>query len=144
MTWDGDISQMGQLEDRLRDLAEVPSRASRRASRDIEALIEDEFDAGADPYGNAWKELAPATLGKGRTPPPLTDTGTMRDSVHVRPMAGAGVAITIKNPPAAPHQIGWSGKQGSGPARPILPDRSELPPLWDEVIAAAVGKEMRV
>lgn len=141
MTWSGDLSQMGKLADRLADLAAIPSRVSARVAPEIEALIQDEFDAGTDPYGQPWKPLAAATLATGRRPPPLTDTGAMRGSARVRPMRGAGVGVTIANPPAAPHQTGWSGPQGSGPARPILPERDELPSGWQDVIEDAVREE---
>ena len=137
--WNGDISAMGQLADRVADLASVPSRAAARVSRELEYLIGLEFDEGADPYGTAWKPLAKATLSRGRTPPPLTDSRDMRDSLRVRPLAGSGIGITIDHP-AAPHQTGWSGPQGSGPARPILPAR-EMPPLWAEAIEAAIAAE---
>ena len=139
MGWEGDISRMGQLADRLADLAGVPSRAAAKVSRELDALIVEEFDQGADPYGTAWEPLAEATTERGRTPPPLTDTRKMRDSLRVRPLQGAGVGLTIAHP-AAPHQTGWRGKQGSGPARPILPAR-EMPPLWGEAIEAAVAAE---
>lgn len=141
MSWDGDISRMGKLADRLADLAGVPSRAAARVSRELDHLIRDEFDAGADPYGTAWKPLASATIERGRVPPPLTDTRAMRDSLAVRPLRGAGVGITIDHP-AAPHQTGWRGRQGSGPARPILPNAA-MPSLWEEAIEAAVLEEFR-
>lgn len=141
MTWDGDISQMGQLAQRVADLGQVPSRASKRVSSELTDVIRMEFDEGADPYGTAWEPLRPATLAKGRHHPPLTDTGAMRDSLRVKPLRGAGVGITIDHP-AAPHQTGWSGPVGDGPARPILPAR-EMPPLWDEIIASAIEEEMR-
>ena len=137
----GDLSQMGQLAARLRDLAEVPSRVARRVSAELGALIEDEFDAGADPYGRAWKELAPATLAKGRHDPPLTDTSQMRAGVRVAPLQRAGVAITIPHP-GGPHQTGWSGPQGDGPARPILPT-GVMPALWREAIQVATEAEVR-
>jgi hypothetical protein len=142
LSWDGDISRMGHLADRVADLAEVPSRASKAIADDLSGLIQDEFDAGTDPYGTPWKPLAEATLDKGRTPPPLTDTRAMRKSAVVRPMRPAGVAMTIDHP-GAPHQTGWSGPQGSGPARPILPERRELPPEWQDVIADRVEAEFK-
>lgn len=142
MGWDGDLSAMGQLANRVADLARVPSRAARHVAGDLEDLIETtEFDAGADPYGEAWKPLADATLARGRTEPPLTDTGEMRRSLKVKPMQRAGVSLTIDHP-AAPHQTGWSGPVGDGPARPILP-YGEMPSLWRELIDAAVDTEVR-
>lgn len=140
MPWDGDLSLMGQLVERIADLASTPSRAAKEVSRELTILIDQEFDEGEDPYGTPWKSLAPATEDKGRFPPPLTDTRAMRDSLRVKPMRGAGVSITIAHP-AAPHQTGWSGKQGTGPARPILPDR-EMPPEWEAIIEAAIDREI--
>jgi hypothetical protein len=141
MGWDGDISAMGRLADRVADLASVPARAARRVSRDLSVFIQDEFDEGQDPYGSAWAPLAPITLEGGRTPPPLTDTTAMRGGIRVAPLRGAGVAITVPHP-AAPHQTGWSGPQGSGPARPILPARGALPLSWQDAIEAAVSAEV--
>lgn len=141
MTWDGDISRMGALSDRVADLAEVPSRAAARIASELEDLIQGEFDGGEDPYGQGWESLAKATLDKGRTPPPLTDTRAMRNSLAVRPMQRAGVSITIAHP-AAPHQTGWEGTQGSGPSRPILPMR-DMPPAWQTVIDEAIEAEFR-
>jgi hypothetical protein len=144
VSWNGDISQMGHLADRIADLAEVPSRAAKRVSLELVALLQEEFDEGHDPYGTAWKPLVEATLAKRSQTslPPLTDTAKMRASLRVRPMRGAGVAITIDHP-AAPHQTGWAGPQGSGPARPILPARSELPADWIDAIEASIVREVR-
>jgi hypothetical protein len=133
---------MGHLADNLGKLAGVPSRVSGRIAGEIAELIEEEFAVGTDPYGRAWAPLAQATIDKGREPPPLTETGTMRQSVNVRPMRGAGVAITIDHP-AAPHQTGWSGPRGEGPARPVLPDRQELPATYRAAIETAIDEEIR-
>ena len=138
--WSADVSRMGELSERLADLASVPSRVSARVSEELGDLMQAEFDSGRDPYGTPWAHLAPATEDRGRSAPPLTDTGAMRDSLRVAPLPRAGVGITIDHP-AAPHQTGWSGKQGSGPARPILPERAELPDAWVQVIAAACEDE---
>lgn len=140
MTWNGDIAAMGALAARAADLANVPERASFRVAVDIEQLIEEEFTAGTDPYGHAWRGLAPSTQARGRTDPPLTDSGAMRSSVSVFARMGGGIAITIDHP-AAPHQTGWSGPVGSGPARPILPDRG-MPATWREAIDTAVDEEV--
>lgn len=143
MTWNGDISHMGQLGENIAKLGAVPSRAARAVADDIASLIEDEFIEGRDPYGREWAELTEATLEKRSqtSEPPLTDHGTMRGSVRVRPRSGAGVAITIDHP-AAPHQTGWTGDQGSGPARPILPGL-KMPVAWRETIDEAVDAQVR-
>lgn len=138
MAWDGDISHMGQLARNIGRLASVPSRASRRVARELESLIQDEFEHEADPYGNAWQPHADATIERWGEHPILDLSGDMRRSLDVQPMRGAGVSITIDHP-AEDHQTGWSGPQGEGPARPILPS-GPMPPLWEEAIEAAVRK----
>ena len=142
MGWSGDLSRMGQLADRLSELAAVPSAIARRVSATIDGLLEQEFAAGDDPYGDPWAPLAESTVERGRSAPPLTDSGAMRASAHARPLAHAGVGITIDHP-AAPHQTGWSGPRGAGPARPILPARGELPESWDDAIAKVARDEFR-
>lgn len=141
MTWNGDISKMGQLARNIGKLAEVPSRASREVAIGLKGLIELEYEVGADPYGHTWEPLAQATLDKGRQEPPLTDSGKMRAETAVKPMRTAGVSITIPHP-SEDHQTGWNGPQGSGPARPILPSGT-FPATWNEVLRNAVGREVR-
>lgn len=141
--WNGDISKMGQLANRIADLAKVPSRASRRVAVAITRLMYEQFDVGADPYGNTYAPLEESTLAKRSqtTEPPLTDFGNMRRSLEVRPMASAGVSVTIDHP-AEDHQTGWSGPVGAGPARPILP-YGVMPERWAEAIEAEVTAEVK-
>ncbi len=141
MTWDGDISRIGKLAERVKDLASVPQHAALTVAKSIEELIKEEFSSGTDPYGSAWAPLSPVTEARGRHAPPLTDTGAMRDSVNVY-ATGNGIAITVAHP-AAPHQTGWSGPRGSGPARPILPARDRLPATWREAIYSAIDEDIR-
>lgn len=119
----------------LRTLSSIPATAARGGAERIAAQVQEDFDAGLDPYGNAWEDLAEATLAKGRTPPPLTDTGSMRASVDVSPMQGAGISITIDDP-AVHHQYGTINM----PARPIFPNQGALPDTWRRAIADA-GEE---
>ncbi len=135
MAWDGDISKMGQLARNLGKLATVPARAAKQVAKDIKDLIEQEFAAEADPYGNAWKPHAPATVERWGPHSILDLSGTMRRSLDVKPMPGAGVSITLDHP-GEDHQTGWSGVQGSGPARPVLPS-GPMPAQWRERIDAA-------
>lgn len=138
----GSFAQLDRMAATLGELASVPSRTARAVSERIEDLIQEEFDAGEDPYEKSWAPLSEATLAKPRHPPPLTDTSDMRGSVVVRPLAGAGVGITVDHP-AGIHQTGWEGKSGTGPARPVLPARGELPERWIEVIEAEADKAFR-
>lgn len=117
----------------LRDLTKVPSRAAVSASQKIRRLITEEFNRGEDPYGNAWTPLKPATLARGRRPPPLTDTGRLRRSIRVFPMAKSGIQVTIGAPYAAFHQRGTSRMA----SRPILPKHG-LPKKWFAAIERSV------
>jgi hypothetical protein len=119
----------------MRDLSKVPSQAARAAAADIAGLIEQQYADGTDPYGDAWADLAESTIAKGRTPPPLTDSGVMRAGTDVAPSAGAGITITL----GADYAIYHQGGTGSMPARPILPDH-DLPEAWRDMIANAVAE----
>ncbi|GAC1536344.1 MAG: hypothetical protein NVS3B10_00180 [Polyangiales bacterium] len=56
----------------------------------------------------------------------------MRDSIDVRPMRGAGIAITIGDDKAIFHQSGTSRM----PARKILPEGA-MPDTWERALADA-------
>jgi phage gpG-like protein len=124
-------------------LALVPALAAKRAADAIRELVGEEFDEGRDPYGTAWKPIEDVTLERrqvSRDPTPLTDTTGLRESLNVYARAdGHGVALEIGRPghPAAPHQDGWAGSSGTGPARPILPGRG-MPDSWEAAIEEAV------
>lgn len=121
-------SVIGAL-DGLRDL--VPEIALE-ASIEIFETTDSLFVLGADPYGETWAPLAPATLAKGRTPPPLTDTGAMRESLRVSVTETAIVASIAS--PAGYHQDGTRYM----PARPVLPDYARgLPDAWRASITDA-------
>lgn len=115
----------------MRDLARVPSKASKRVARDISKEIQRNFDRGVDPFGRKWRALAPSTVAHGRHPPPLTDTSKGRNSILVKPMGGAGIVITIGVLYMLYHQFG--GKRGRPPKRSFLPS-DKLPRGWGEII----------
>lgn len=133
--WRGNISALGQLANNIGKLATVPSRAARDASAGIARLIDQQFANGTDPYGKPWKPLAQSTRDRGRFPPPLTDTRDMRDSVAVKPSAGAGITVTIGAPYAGFHQTG--APRANMPARKILPE-GPMPKPWQAALAKAV------
>ena len=133
---------LGHLEERLRDLVKIPSRASYSAARRIKKLIDRQYADGRDPYGQPWAPLQPWTLAKGRKPPPLTDTGTMRRETVVFPIAGSGIQIVIYPDYAKFAQFGWV-HHWSGlrvPARPLLPGGKALPKAWEEQIRIAIKR----
>lgn len=115
----------------LRELARVPSQIAPAVADAINERIADGFASGVDPYGNAWAPLAPATLAKGRTPPPLTESGGLAGGTYAAPMGGAGVALhTVGTlPRGAPSTVHMTGTAGVMPSRPFLPNRG-LPATW--------------
>jgi len=99
---------------------------------EMQALIQEGLDAGVDPWGNPWAPLRPSTLARGRTPPPLTDTGVMRDQVVV---AANGDTLSVEAPsPAEYHQSGTSRMA----RRPMWPSSNEeMPDEWQNRIDLA-------
>ena len=115
---------MQQCSRALRELAGVPSVASREASSEILKLIDRQFDEERDPYGKAWKALKPATVKRKGHSLIGYETGRLRSGIRVSPMSGAGVGFEIDAPYAAYFQN----------RRAILPTRG-VPKAW----AAAIG-----
>jgi hypothetical protein len=130
MGFTGDLGQLMRLGEALHDLPSAIERAPARISSELDPLLQAEFDAGQDPYGAAWLPLAPATVAKGRSAPPLTDTGKMRASAQARAERD-GVAVTI-DPPA----------QFLESARPMMPEGQTLPGAWSDVVRASVQREI--
>lgn len=134
--WEGDLSELGRLEENLAELAEVPSRAAKDACIGIRSAIREQFLKGIDPYGKPWESLAPATIAKGRKPPPMTDTGTMKLGMQVRPMGGSGIAVTSDAEYLGFHQ-GQGSPNANVPPRHVLPE-GELPETWEDAIDDAL------
>lgn len=131
MGFTGDIAELGKLVDNLGRLASVPSQVAADASERIAGLIAQEFEAQADPYGDAWADHTEGTVKRWGEHEILDLSGGMRGSVDVRPMRGAGIAITIDDV-AGFHQGGTVDMV----ARPVLPS-DDMPPLWEEALEAA-------
>ena len=117
-------------------LPEVIEEASVMAAETIEQLIQREFDAGRDPFGKPWAPLAKATLKRGRRPPPLTDTGAMRNSISVI-ARGGNLSVHSDSTIIQYHQDGTRNADGSTrmPQRKIFPDLSDpMPARWENAI----------
>lgn len=123
-----------RLHGTLRKLSEVPSQAAADAAVRIADVIDGQFADGVDPYGKQWAPLKPYTLAKGRFPPPLTDSGALRDSIEVRPTSGAGIEIAMGAEYATFHQTGTVNMA----QRQIMPQSGGLPAAWSEAIGQAV------
>ena len=121
----------------LGQLARVPAQASKEAADGINKLIQQEFDAGTDPYGRAWAPLKASTLARGRKPPPLTASGQMRAKTKASPLSGGGLSLEAPSP-ANFHQSGTSRMA----KRAILPDKG-LPRAWKAEIDKAVTNAIK-
>lgn len=132
---DPEVYSLEALSHYLKGLESIVPDIATRAKPKVEALIEEEFATGKDPYGRNWAPLAKATIAKGRKPPPLTDTGKMRASVDVQPTS-YGLHISVLGP-SRYHQLGTEHMW----ARPILP-MDKLPPRWIETIEQATSEAL--
>ncbi len=150
----GDIRRMGQLADRLDDLATVPSRASKEAAASISLLIAEQFEAGEDPYGDEWAGLAERTRRKHDEPALQAEfggvPGPMAEATVARARGGAGIGLQSPYADdrgrvvAGIHQTGASAPPWDMPRRAIFPDGDELPADWidaiDDAVERAFGK----
>jgi phage gpG-like protein len=66
-------------------IASIHPRLITRLAPRLNALKDRNFAAGRNPYGAAFAQLRPATLLKGRTPPPLSDTLRLKRSASLAP-----------------------------------------------------------
>jgi hypothetical protein len=124
----------------LKSLLGVPAQIAAAVSKDINKDIQDKFDAGQDPYGKSWAPLKPATLAKGRHPPPLTDTRKGRKGVKAKPMQGAGISLTSSISYMAIHQ------KGNPPIlarRSFFPDNT-IPKQWLKFWESRLAKGIKV
>ena len=122
----------------LEALADTPLIALKLAVPKIAAEIARQFDEGKDAYGRPWASLAEATISKGRSPPPLTDTGAMKSTVKVETRGNDQLVASIADDPARFHQSGTKRM----PARPILPT-GEVPEAWAKAVEESVLEALK-
>lgn len=125
---------LGLVKATLNRLARLPSVVSPDVAQAINDKLADQAVDGTDAYSRSHAPLAPSTLAKGRTPPPLWDTGESWAATRARPLSGAGIGITLGG------HLSRHMRPGKGrPARPVLP-RGALPPAWRLAIQAAIER----
>lgn len=111
-----------------RELQKVPSRVSAQAAPAIERMWRKSYRAEQDPYGRPWAKLAPSTIARKGFDTIMVETGETYKATRVRPLAGAGIALTTG------HKAQWHLEAtGNRPARPVLPLHG-LPAPWRERI----------
>lgn len=140
------IAELGRLQATLHELTLVPRKVAEIAAPKIDRLLRQQFRDGQDPYGKAWAPLKPATLAKGRTPPPLTDSTDLRDGTgaSVAPGNRAGIRLRVGARYGYFHQAGYRNARTGGkvPARRILPQFG-LPRAWSAILREAARKAFR-
>jgi hypothetical protein len=107
----------------------LPDRVALRAAGKIAAVLDEQFAAGTDPYGDPWADL------KRGGPSHLTETGAMHadSSVSAR---GATIVVTVPDPGGF-HQSGTRYM----PARKPLPEQSRgLPPAYEIAILSSIAE----
>lgn len=129
----GDLGALDALAKALQGAPEIVNDVAAESVAELRHAVDSQFTLGTDPYGNAWAELAPRTLAKGRKPPPLTDTGKMRESLQVS-VTESAIRFSIDDP-ATYHQKGGVHL----PQRKIFPGESDpMPPAWEAAISDAL------
>jgi hypothetical protein len=137
----GDFKGLEELEKLLEDTDGLTREVNKAAADGIRKELERQYDKGVDPYNEAWADLAPSTIARGRTNPPLSDTHEMRRGTTVRGVGGiGGIRVRINKPsnPLVPlfHQKGTENM----PARKVVPDAGTLSPAWEQAIRVPVSK----
>ncbi len=125
----------GEYARALNELAKVPAEISTPVAKSIQADMRRKFRLGQDPYGKAYAPLRPASLDRGRTPPPLRKYARFAEAT---PLAGAGVSVSVSHPQAGFHQTGTANMA----KRIVVPDRA-VPKAWTEMIATEFRKSLR-
>jgi len=143
----GDFPALRDGISNIRRIGDAGPELWRRIAPTIRSNVEAQFAKGVNPYDTPWKPLRPATLAKGRTPPPLTETGALRRSIKVT-ANGYTLRVIAADLVAGLHQNGWTrsrikrrkgkvvGKTTIGPGatkRQILPD-GRIPNVWRQQI----------
>jgi Phage virion morphogenesis family len=114
----------------VEELALLPRKLAARAAPKLTVELQSQYARGVDPYGRPWAALSARTLRK-HGPPPLTDTGRMRDGT--RATAGrSGIVLNVPRPGAF-HQVGFHVHGKRVPARRILPYQG-MPAKWRAIL----------
>lgn len=127
--------RFGQFARALRELSRVPAEIAAPVARAVTADMRRNFRSGVDPYQRAYAPLEPASLKRGRRPPPLRKYAR---AASARPLAGAGLSLVIDHPQAGFHQTGTSVMA----KRIVLPDGS-LPKAWTAIIRREFQRALR-
>lgn len=132
----GTPRNFGQFAQSLRTLTQVASEISTHVAVQIEKRMRRGFRQGTDAYGRPYAGLKPASIRRGRRPPPLRKFAKF---AHARPLPGAGVALIVDHPQAGFHQTGTQHMA----KRIVVPDRA-TPPEWRTMIDRELKRALRM
>jgi hypothetical protein len=135
------IEAIGRLKGVVRRLAELPRKVAEEAKPGLDRLLREEFVNGTDPYGRAWAPLKPSTIARGRRPPPLDDTGTLKRGTTVELQRGRTPGLLLKTGAVYGyfHQMGFRIGTTKVPPRRVLPQYG-LPAGWKIVLREAARR----
>lgn len=136
------IGQIGRLKETLYRLSEAPRRVAFIAAPLLDVLLKRQFLDGVDPYGRPWAPLKPATLRK-HGPPPLTDTGVLRDGTLAKPKAQKGIQVEVGASYGQFHQTGFVIGRTRVPPRRILPQFG-MPKAWSDILKQAAREAVHI
>lgn len=133
------MAGFADLLERVKSLQSVHAKLPEPIADELSIQIPREFATESDPYGNRWKELSPITIAKKGHGQILYRTGEML--METRAIA-SGNEIRFEGPSYGPfHQRDRRNRWGTiTPARPVIPNESELPMGWQRVISDEFGK----
>lgn len=114
----------------VRELAGVPSLVAKDARDKLAEHVNSEmFEAGRDPYGNAWKPISPEWARRKGHDLPGTYTHAMRGTYRFETQGGAGLRLSVDVDYAAHFD-----------ARRRLMPTAGLPAAWRAIIATAFAE----
>lgn len=131
-----DLSTLIRARNALRAMTRIPSRLSREGARVINERLRAQAAAGTDPYGRPHAPLKhPRRSGRGG--PPLVDSGASYGATEAKPLASAGIGITLGG-----HLKWHMDPTAHRPRRAALP-LSGMPATWKRGLEAIEQRAVR-
>jgi len=128
MSFSADIKRM---QEQLKAAGQVLPKAGITAAKLITGLLQDEFTASRDPYGQTWAEL------KVRAGRPLVATGALMSETRAEFRSPSSIVASVEDY-GVYHQFGTSNV----PQRKIIPDDT-TPSSWEKTIQDSLDTELR-
>ncbi|PAF49600.1 phage virion morphogenesis protein [Helicobacter sp. 12S02232-10] len=136
--------------------SEAMAKLLKTTAQTLESVSDESFENKKSPFGEAWKDRAPATKLKLLRERKLSQSDILQVSGHLRRSIGTKttsnsviLGTNVSKGYAAIHQFGgYAGKNKKVkiPARPYLPinDKGELPQVLEKQIEGFIWKYLGV